>query len=250
MSVNHVYKVNMTSLIQAGTPRERRRRANFSRILDAAIGLVVEGGFDALSMARLAGELDYTAGALYRYYPSKDALIAAMTARVIRSFADVMDRAGALVPASAPLQRVLLYPFAYRDLAAAAPQRFGLLSMLLADPRLLVQDDAEAAPAMEAILLALAPLVGALEAARDAGSLRFPGPAADPALVAFGATHGVLQLRKQSRRAPGLFDLDALVRLSVRSLLLGWGADAAALDADLDTVTALGDLVAAAGGMT
>lgn len=241
MSVMHVEP--------ARTPRERRRQANYRKIIDAAIDIVVSGGFEALSMGRLAKEIDYTAGALYRYFSGKDALIVAMTARVIHDFADVLGRAAGLVPADAPLQRVLVLPLAYRDLAAAAPQRFGLISMLLATPRMLVEDAEEAAPAMEAITIALAPLAVALEEAREVGALQFTGGAPEHAVVAFGAVHGLLQLRKQRERVPTLFDLDGLVRTSVRSLLLGWAADPAALDAALDTVIARGDLVAAAGGM-
>ncbi len=222
---------------------------NLGRILDAATDLVVHGGFDALSMGRLAKELDYTPGALYRYYASKDALIAAMTAQVIRDFTTVLLQATSLVPADATLERVLVPLLTYRELARTAPHRFGLLSMLLATPHVLVADDAEAAPAMLAITAALTPLARALDTARQTGALRFPGEAAGPAVVAFSAVHGLLQLRKQEHRVPSLFDLDGLVRLSLRSLLVGWGADPAQVDAALINVSALGDLVARAGGM-
>lgn len=231
------------------TPRQRRHQANLGRILDAATELVVRGGFDALSMGRLARELDYTPGALYRYYASKDALIAAITAQVIRDFSAVLTRAEDLVPANAPLQRVLVSLLTYRALARSAPHRFGLLSMLLATPHTLVADDADAAPAMQAITVALTPLAMALETARRDGALRFEGGADSHAVVAFGAVHGLLQLRKQEHRVPSLFDLDGLVCLSLRSLLMGWGADPAELDVALTYVNALGDLVARAGGM-
>jgi len=248
--VNRVYKINVTSTQTPFTPRQRRRQATLSRILDSAIDLVVDGGFDALSMGRLADQLDYTAGALYRYYPGKDALIAAMTARVIHGFADVLDRVAGLVPEDAHLERVVILPLAWRDLAHAAPQRFGLLSMLLADPRMLVEDDSEAAPAMEAILRALAPVATALDRAGDAGALTLHASPVEHAVATFGAVHGVMQLRKQRVRVPDLFDLDGIVALALRGLLLGWGADPAALDAAFQTITTRGDLVAAAGGMT
>jgi hypothetical protein len=50
-------------------------------------------------------------------------------------------------------------------------------------------------------------------------------------IVFFGAVQGVLLLRKQARVAPGLLDLDRLSTVAVRTLLLGWGADPAAVDA-------------------
>ena len=58
-------------------------RAKIERILEAAMEMVAEGGFDALSMARLADAVDYTPGALYRYFRSKDALYAALVSQVI-----------------------------------------------------------------------------------------------------------------------------------------------------------------------
>jgi AcrR family transcriptional regulator len=241
--------LNVVHASAAQTPRQRRHQANLGRILDAATELVVHGGFDALSMGRLARELDYTAGALYRYYPGKDALIAAMTAKVIRGFTTVLTRVGDLVPTDAHLQQVLIPLLTYRDLGRAAPHRFGLLSMLLATPHTLVADDADAAPAMEAITAALTPLAIALETARAHGALRFEGDSASHAVVAFSAVHGLLQLRKQEHRVPALFDLDGLVRLSLHSLLVGWGAEPAELDAALLNITALGDLVARAGGL-
>lgn len=238
------------------TPRQRRREANLERILDGAMDLVVAGGFDALSMHKLAKQLDYTPGALYRYYASKAALIAALTTRLIERFGEVLARTAGLVPADEPLQRVLVALLTYRDLAHAAPNRFGLLSMLLADPRSLVPDEVDAASPRQAMSAVLGPLMTALHAAQESGALapgdapeRSPGDAAERSVVLFSAVHGLLQLRKQEARVPVVSDLERLVLVSLRSLLLGWGANPATLRRDLTAVTALGDLVARVGGL-
>jgi AcrR family transcriptional regulator len=239
------------------------------RILDEAMRLVVEGGFDALSMHRLARALDYTPGALYRYYKSKDILISALTARVLEAFAkDLQSRLDAL-PADAPLLRVAACVFAYRDLARRAPNRFGMLSMLAAEPRTLVPNPEDAAPALAALMAAMTPLATALQAAGERGDLQ-PGEARDRALILFGATHGLLQLRKQENRVAGIegwsrkstagcearrpegrcaghassiIDLDALVAHSLRTLLVGWGADPALVDPHIALASTLfGDL--------
>ncbi|MCO4770707.1 MAG: TetR/AcrR family transcriptional regulator [Deltaproteobacteria bacterium] len=238
------------------TPRQRRRESNLARILDGAMDLVVAGGFDALSMHKLARALDYTPGALYRYFASKDALIAALTTRLIQSFAGVLERTSTLVPGDAHLQRVLLALFTYRDLARHAPNRFGLLSLLLADPRLLVPDEEEAASPRQAMSSVLMPLVLALREAVEAGALDVGdappasmGDAGERSVILFASVHGLLQLRKQEARVPVVADLDRLVVVSLRSLLLGWGADPTTLSADLDAITALGDLVDRVGGL-
>jgi len=237
----------------AATPRARRRDANLARILDAAMEIVVSSGFDGLSMHKLASTVDYTPGALYRYFASKDVLIAALATRVIAEFGGVV---GANVLAvEGDLRRALVALMTYRDLAGAAPHRFGLISMLLADPRTLVPNDADAASPRSALNSALGPLAAVLLQAEQSGAL---SPSADPptvlsaaerGVILFASVHGLLQLRKQEARVPAIANLDRLIALSLRSLLLGWGADPTTLQRDLDAVHALGDLVALAGGL-
>lgn len=53
-------------------------RLSRERILDAALALVGHEGLDALSMRRLAQELDVWPMSLYRYFHDKDELIAAV----------------------------------------------------------------------------------------------------------------------------------------------------------------------------
>ncbi|GAA3218799.1 TetR/AcrR family transcriptional regulator C-terminal domain-containing protein [Nonomuraea helvata] len=53
------------------------------QVLQAAIELLDEVGLDGLTMRRLAGRLGVQAGALYRHYPSKQALLDAMVAHLV-----------------------------------------------------------------------------------------------------------------------------------------------------------------------
>ncbi|MFF8380242.1 TetR/AcrR family transcriptional regulator [Streptomyces sp. NPDC015661] len=55
--------------------RRGRRRLSRERVLAAALDVVDREGLSALSMRRVAAELDVEAMALYRYAPSKDALL-------------------------------------------------------------------------------------------------------------------------------------------------------------------------------
>ena len=50
-------------------------RLSRDRIVEAALGLVEREGWDALSMRRLAQELDVWPMAVYRYFQDKDALV-------------------------------------------------------------------------------------------------------------------------------------------------------------------------------
>ena len=77
------------------TPRDRRRAQTRTRILDAARARVATGGIDALTLGAIADALDLTAAALYRYFPNKDAVLAAIyDAETGREVADIRAAPG------------------------------------------------------------------------------------------------------------------------------------------------------------
>ncbi len=221
------------------TPRARRHDANVTRILEAAMDLVAGGGLAALSMARLADAVDYTPGALYRYYRSKDALLAALVAQVLEEVQGFLARAQASLPAgSFPLTRVLAMAQGYREFARARPHSFGLLAMTMAEPRVLLPDAADAGPVTEQVIATLELLAQALGDAVEAGQLD-DGDVAERTLCLFATLQGLLQLHKQARYAPGVLELDRLVLSGTRTLLLGWGARPRAVDSALERAAAL-----------
>lgn len=223
------------------TPRARRHDANVTRILEAAMDLVAEGGLAALSMARLADAVDYTPGALYRYYRSKDALLSALVAQVLEEVQGYLARAQASLPAgSFPLTRVLAMAHGYREFARARPHSFGLLAMTMAEPRVLLPEVADAGPVTERVIGTLELLAQALGDAVEAGQLD-DGDVAERTLCLFATLQGLLQLHKQARYAPGVLELDRLVLSGTRTLLLGWGARPRAVDAALEKAAALKD---------
>ncbi len=228
------------------TPRERRQLVNRKRILDGAMAQVVSGGLGALSINRLAREVDYTPGALYRYFPSKEALIVALTAQVATAFGAILQRTLTLVPADAPLQRVVVSALTYRDMAAAEPNRFALISLFMAEPKLMVSEPEQVAPGQQAVIGALSPLAAAFHQASAVGALA-DGDAIERTICWACALHGVLLLRKQAPRAPEHLDVDRLYLTTLRALLVGWGAHSSAVDDAFEAVAALGDLVKAAG---
>jgi TetR/AcrR family tetracycline transcriptional repressor len=61
------------------------RKAN---VVDGALKLLDEEGLDGLTMRRLGTALGVQAGALYRHYPSKEALLDAMAEKLIEGVAD------------------------------------------------------------------------------------------------------------------------------------------------------------------
>lgn len=206
------------------TPAERRKRAQESRILDAALELVAESGLEALSIKGIAERADYSPAALYRYFGSKDELVAALALRAVRALGEALEGCAGDTPlscATALVRRFLA--FAHEDEA-----RFGLIHVLLAEPRVLVDDPALVGEVLAAVMEVIAPLAAALDEAAAIGQLA-AGDAQDRALLVATSLLGLLLLRKQAARFPRALGLDALARELVEALFIGFGADERAL---------------------
>ncbi len=215
--------MNMVHTLADAGPKARRE-ARRQAILDAARDLVEQGGFEALTLQRLAKRLGYAVGALYRYFPSKEALWAAMEAQVLRDLAgrltDAADRARQDAPhgaVAAILTRVRLY----RALPRARPVDYRLLSFAMADPRVLVPGP-EATDIYEAAQPIFVELSGDLALAQQQGLLSEGGPI-DRALILWSGLQGILQTEKLARVAPDLLQPDRLADEFTQSLLRAWG---------------------------
>ena len=62
------------------TPVQRQRRR---RIIDSAVSLAAEGGYDAVQMREVAARADVALGTLYRYFSSKEHLLVAAMAEQV-----------------------------------------------------------------------------------------------------------------------------------------------------------------------
>lgn len=217
------------------TPRQKKRDATFERIIEAAMQALARGGLDALTMQHLAGELGFAVGALYRYFPSKDAILVAVQLRLVDSLHRELVRAlgqadqqvaarADLDPRRAALLRLWVLAQLYESMAREQPTEFCLLSMTISDPRQLVKD--EHASLLLPSLLGLLQLVGGLF--QDAAATGALG-AGDPArrtVVLWTAVQGALQLRKLERFGVGALSVAAVLDEAVTTLLVGWGAGA------------------------
>ncbi len=207
------------------SPRQRRKQSNTKRILDAALEIVAVDGLDQLALHRVAERTDYTRAALYRYFDSKEALVAALAVCVIDEIlANVLQRLSSLAEAE-PLSKLRAAVDEYRRFAETEPAKFGMLSVLMADARVVLADKESSSLATGALERAL-PLMSTLIAqATDQGALN-EGDAESRAAVIFAAVHGVLQLRKQTNLTARVGGTEALCNAAVTALLVGWGASA------------------------
>src|SRR5579885_1592805 len=120
--------------------RERNRLARYQSYLDAALRIATSEGLAAVTMQRLADELDCAVGTVYTYFPSKGALVAEVQREAIERLSasylllrPEVDAAVAAEPSAevAALTHVLAVALFWVDLDRSYPQEARLLQLLM-----------------------------------------------------------------------------------------------------------------------
>ena len=106
--------------------RERLRAQTFQEIEDSSFAIIDAEGVHALTIAALARSMAMSAPAVYRYFPSRDALLAHLITLSYQQLTTAMSQA---VEGAAPDPRALvgLLVAAYRDWALRHRRRYGML---------------------------------------------------------------------------------------------------------------------------
>ena len=140
----------MTVSTETLTPNQAARR---TRVIDAALELAAEGGYDAVQMRDVAGRAQVALGTIYRYFSSKDHLLAACQVELWEAqAASLHDRPPS--GASAADRVVSVLTRAMRG-AETEPQRTAALVTASASPDPAVREcQAEMMAIMDAVLLA------------------------------------------------------------------------------------------------
>lgn len=216
--------------------RAQRRAFRRDEILRTALELVTEGGIDAVTTTELARRTGAALGALYRFFPSKQAVIAALQVRALEDLGvdlrSAVDAAMARASGRPERVRALVPIITAADTFFAQPRlhpaRFRLIDEILSKPAPVYSDD-------EARLLedTVRPILGVVGEAIAAHDDVF-GPRAAEAralpLVLWGALHGVSHFIKRDRLAtPDTPTSGEVAGVLVRTLLLGVGATPAEL---------------------
>src|SRR5258708_22236265 len=85
---------------------QERSRATVDALVEATARMLVREGFDKASTNRIAEEAGVSVGSLYQYYPSKEALVAAVVDRHNREIMQLVHGALAEV-ASQPVEKAV-----------------------------------------------------------------------------------------------------------------------------------------------
>ena len=224
-----VYFVNMVNELEGATrshsPRvAHKRRKRKEKIIEIAMLLLAEGGLENVTVGHLAKELDYTPGALYRYFPSMDVLFAHMQLRAIGSLHTRIDEAlGSLSGPDLSLQKIRTIARTYLGTSGkTTSHELSLIGQMLASPKILIDDPvaSETAPRLVAILGMVQRLI---DEAQDTGALR-PGCARTRAVRLWAVLQGAAALGKLSRFDADLFSSQSIGEGLVADLLTAWGA--------------------------
>ena len=110
------------------TPRrERIRSATVAEIKNLARQLLVSGGPAAISLRAIARDMGMTAPAIYRYFPSLDALVGDLCEDLFDELREWVEAARDACPADEPLPRLTEMARAFRRWSVAHPAEFGLM---------------------------------------------------------------------------------------------------------------------------
>lgn len=74
-------------------PRQQRSLDLVERILDVTDSLLAAGNFDSISTTRIAEEAGVSVGALYQYFPDREAIVNAVAVRHIEDSEELMAEA-------------------------------------------------------------------------------------------------------------------------------------------------------------
>jgi len=209
------------------TRRQRKRQERKAGFVDIAYSIVENEGLDRLTMPKLAKAADVAVGGLYRYFDSKEALIAALQIRASRSFVDFVDRRLDALDSADPLDVVRSIVLAWPEFLTESPEEHFLLDSSLSSPDVLLSDEdaLEVAQGLRPVFQRCATALG--EAARL--GLLSMGDAQLRTHALWAAVHGVGHFSKRDRLLPERLHAARVREELIGVLLAGWGADSQVL---------------------
>ena len=205
-------------------------------MLDAVLGLLKEQGFEGITMALIAKHMGASVGGLYRYYPSKEAVYAALQLRALERFdAHVLSRMAACGEPKTrrdALERVIRYAESWSTFRIDHPHLFAVLDQSLSSPHNAL--DAEGRALVDE---RLAPILDRLSTLLDTAvqhAALKPGSPVERTQLLWAAMHGIEHFRKRIAD-PQSNEIQRLRSAMLSTLLHGWGAAKGLTDVVLPT---------------
>lgn len=211
--------------------RARKREARRQEMLEVAMGIVERDGLEGLTIARLANALDAAVGALYRYFPGKDALLFSMQQIALEEFHQILQSILSRMklqlqedgvdgdPTFTALVELLCLMQAYIEDAWKASARHRLIFEFMSsyDPALSDEDALQGEGAVSRILELV---TQSLSSILPQGSTE--EELAQATLVVWAVVHGLDHFRKRDRLLPEHLHVTSLLPIAQENMLKGW----------------------------
>jgi AcrR family transcriptional regulator len=233
--------------------RERTRDKKRRRYLEAASRIIDRDGLGGVTMQAVADELDCAIGTIYRYFPSKAALLAALQQQAVDTlrasyltarhgwdeFLESEDVDADLVH----LVQLQAFGAFFVSASVVFADEFHLQRSLLSEP-VTVDELDETRRALPVLHRLFEEPVALLRGAGEAGVLR-PGHDDERVVRWLAALNGVLLVDHLGPLDRHLFRAQHLARALTADLLVGWGAsrdDVEVAASQVERLTALGPM--------
>lgn len=107
--------------------RQRQKESLRASILDAARELLVEDGYDAVTMRKIAEKIEYSPTAIYQYFADKESLVQELCANDFLTLAGALGRLAAIAD---PIERLRLMGEEYVAFARTNPNQYRFMFMV------------------------------------------------------------------------------------------------------------------------
>jgi len=193
--------------------RENTRRA----ILDAALELFIADGYGQVSIRNIAAKVEYSPGAIYSYFPSKDEIFFALAEE---GFREIGERQFAGSPSDDPLGDVRAVAWRLYEFSKDQPQYFSLVFLDRHVPR--VSKEYER---FSFISDMKSRALAQVERCIEDGIFPATTDSEIALRLLFAPVIGIAALRLSNRMQPDV-DADALIRDAIETMLAGIRAGA------------------------
>ena len=197
--------------------RQRKREEKTLHLLKNAMDMIVEGGFEGLTMPGLAERADVAVGGLYRYFSGKQDLIAALQVRSVNQLGEWI----AEHRTASGVQGVIETAQAVESFSRVHGTSFALMELAVSDPRRILTDE-QALQVQDAILPILLGVAACIQQAIQDREIA-DGNAMQRTMALWGVVFGCLHFRKRDDRIPDpQLHSKPVLDSAVRALVEGW----------------------------
>ena len=201
------------------------------------MAIILEKGPAGLTMRHLAESMNMTAGALYRYFPTKGQIIGGLGNRSLNQYAQCIvkgvDRAnhkhGQSESKAKAIHRIMVIHQEYINLSIRSFGNYRILNMIMVHPERFMTSEDDYKQFMGNAVKLLSFTGTQFESASHVNALS-QGDGFERALMLVSLMNGALQLIKFGEELPDLFDNPSIRQKALENMLMGMGASQDSLD--------------------